>query len=68
MPGTGESSTPPSGQITIDTAAFIAHQAVQGLRDGSIVGVRFGKVIEVGHSLNSIAVWQEAITYHDVDG
>ena len=68
MPGTGESSTPPSGQITIDTAAFIAHQAVQGLRDGSIVGVRFGKVIEVGHSLNSIAVWQEAITYQDVDG
>jgi hypothetical protein len=38
----------------MDTAAFIANQAVQALRDGSL-GVRFGKVIEVGHSLNSIA-------------
>jgi hypothetical protein len=47
MPGTGHSSTLPSSQITIDTAAFIAHQAVQALRDGSL-GVRFGKVIEVG--------------------
>ena len=68
MLGTGDSSTPPSDQITIDTAAFVAHQAVQALRDGGVAGVRFGKVIEVGHSLNSIAVWQEAITYHDVDG
>jgi len=68
MLGTGESSTPPSGQITIDTAAFVAHQAVRGLRDGAFAGIRFGKVIEVGHSLNSIAVWQEAITYQDVNG
>jgi pimeloyl-ACP methyl ester carboxylesterase len=68
MLGTGNSSTPPSDQITIDTAAFVAHQAVQALRDGGVAGIRFGKVIEVGHSLNSIAVWQEAITYHDVDG
>jgi len=67
MPGTGNSSTPPSGQISIDTAAFVAHQAVQALRDGAIAGIRFGRVIEVGHSLNSIAVWREAITYHDVD-
>ena len=68
MLGTGDSSTPPSNQITIDTAAFVAHQAVQALRDGQVAGTRFGKVIEVGHSLNSIAVWQEAISYHDVSG
>ena len=68
MLGTGDSSTPPSDQITIATAAFVAHQAVQALRDGRVAGIRFGKVIEVGHSLNSIAVWQEAITYHDVNG
>jgi pimeloyl-ACP methyl ester carboxylesterase len=68
MLGTGDSSTPPSSQITIDTAAFVAHQAVQALRDGRVAGIRFGKVIEAGHSLNSIAVWQEAITYQDVNG
>jgi pimeloyl-ACP methyl ester carboxylesterase len=68
MLGTGDSSTPPSDRVDIDAAAFVAHQAVQALRDGSIAGIRFGKVIEVGHSLNSIAVWQEAITYHDVNG
>ncbi|MBV9336196.1 MAG: alpha/beta fold hydrolase, partial [Solirubrobacterales bacterium] len=68
MLGTGDSSTPLSDQITIDTAAFVAHQAVQALRDGRVAGIRFGKVIEVGHSLNSIAVWQEAITYQDVNG
>ena len=67
MPGTGDSSTPPSSEITIQTAAYIAHQAVRALRDGSL-GVRFGKVIEVAHSLNSIAAWEEAITYQDVDG
>jgi pimeloyl-ACP methyl ester carboxylesterase len=68
MLGTGDSSTPPSDQITIDTAAYVAHQAVQALRTGRVAGIRFGRVIEVGHSLNSIAVWQEAISYHDVNG
>ena len=68
MPGTGDSSTPPSTQITIDAAAFVIHQVVSSLRRGSIAGARFGKVIVVGHSLNSIAVWQEAITYQDVNG
>ena len=41
---------------------------MQALRDGRVAGIRFGRVIEVGHSLNSIAVWREAITYHDVNG
>ena len=68
MFGTGDSSTPPSNQVTIDATAFVAHQAVQALRDGRVAGIRFGKVIEVGHSLNSIAIWQEAITYQDVNG
>jgi pimeloyl-ACP methyl ester carboxylesterase len=38
------------------------------LRSGSIAGIRFGKVIIIGHSLGSTAVWQEAITHGDVDG
>jgi pimeloyl-ACP methyl ester carboxylesterase len=66
--GAGNSSHPPSDQITVQSAAFVAHQVVQGLRSGTISGVPFGKVIIVGHSLGSTAVWEEAITYSDVDG
>src|SRR5215471_15944995 len=64
--GNGDSSRPPSDQVTIQSAAFVAHQIVKGLRDGSIAGVSFGKVIIVGHSLGSLVVWQEAISYGDV--
>jgi pimeloyl-ACP methyl ester carboxylesterase len=66
--GTGQSTRPPSSDIDTAVAAYVEHQAVQGLRSGSITGVRFGKVIEVGHSLGSLTSWQEAITYQDVDG
>jgi pimeloyl-ACP methyl ester carboxylesterase len=66
--GASTSSHPPSDQITVQSAAFIAHQIVQELRGGTISGVPFGKVIIVGHSLGSTAVWEEAITYGDVDG
>ena len=66
--GTGASSRPASTWITARADAFVAHQAVGALRDGTIAGVRFRTVIEVGHSLNSLIVWDEAITYHDVDG
>jgi hypothetical protein len=38
------------------------------LRGGAIGGVQFGKVIEVGHSFGSIASWEEAATYHDING
>ena len=66
--GAGKSSHPPSDKITVQSAAYVAHQIVQGLRSGSISGIPFGKVIIVGHSLGSTAVWEEAITYGDVDG
>jgi pimeloyl-ACP methyl ester carboxylesterase len=66
--GSGDSSHPLSTLITAQADAFVDHQVVQALRAGSIASIRFGKVIEVGHSLNSLIVWQEAITYHDVDG
>jgi len=68
LPGSGNSSHPASDQVTIDAAAAVAHQMVEALRNGSINGVRFGKVIIVGHSLGSVVVWQEAVTYADVDG
>jgi pimeloyl-ACP methyl ester carboxylesterase len=66
--GAGGSSRPPSDQLTVQAATYVAHQIVQGLRSGAITGVRFGKVIDVGHSLGSVVVWQEAINYGDVDG
>ena len=66
--GSGASPRTASTKITAQADAFIAHQLVQALRDGTVAGIRFAKVIEVGHSLNSLIVWDEAIAYHDVDG
>ena len=72
--GAGDSSHPPSDQVTNEMTAYIAHQIVQGLRTGSANGsplglqAPFAKVIIVGHSLGSVTVWQEATTYGDVDG
>ena len=66
--GSGSSSRPPSDLLSIQAAAYVAHQIVQGLRSGAIAGVQFGKVITVGHSLGSVVVWAEAISYGDVDG
>lgn len=66
--GSGQSSKPPSADVTNQVEAYIDHELVQGLRNGSLTGIRFGHVIEVGHSLGSLSVWQEAITYQDVNG
>lgn len=66
--GTGLSSHPPSTDVSIQTAAYVAHEVVQGLLEGSIAGTRFGRVVEVGHSFGSITTWVEASTYHDVAG
>jgi pimeloyl-ACP methyl ester carboxylesterase len=66
--GSGNSSHPPSDQLTIQSAAQVTHQIVRALRAGSIGGVRFGKVILVGHSLGAVVAWEEAIGYRDVDG
>jgi pimeloyl-ACP methyl ester carboxylesterase len=66
--GVGGSSHPLSTLVTLDSAAYVAHQIVAALRNGSLTGTRFGKVIAVGHSLGSAVVWNEAIRYADVDG
>jgi pimeloyl-ACP methyl ester carboxylesterase len=66
--GTGASSHPASTQITIQTAAYVAHEIVQGLLDGSVAHVRFSGVIEVGHSVGSLTAIEEAATFHDVAG
>ena len=66
--GAGQSSHPPSPDVTIQVAGYVAHETVQDLLGGAIGGVRFGRVIEVGHSFGSTAAWVEASTYHDVAG
>jgi pimeloyl-ACP methyl ester carboxylesterase len=66
--GSGSSSHPASKLLTAQAEAYVAHQIIQKLRGGSIAGVPFRKVIIVGHSLGSTVVWQEAISYGDVDG
>jgi pimeloyl-ACP methyl ester carboxylesterase len=66
--GAGASSRPPSSMITIEAAAYVAHQLVQDLQHGLIGGVRFAKVILVGHSLGSGTAETEAATYRDVAG
>jgi pimeloyl-ACP methyl ester carboxylesterase len=66
--GAGGSSHPSSSLVTVDVAAYVAHQIVQALRGGDIGGTRFRKVIVVGHALGSVVAWNEAIRYADVDG
>lgn len=65
--GAGNSSHPPSTQITNEVTAFVAHQIVQGLRTGNVNGfplgllVPFAKVILMGHSLGSLTVWRSVL-------
>ena len=66
--GAGGSSHPESDLVTVDVAAYVAHQIVQALHSGEIGGTRFRKVIAVGHALGSVVAWDEAIRYADVDG
>lgn len=60
--GTGASSHPASGDITISTEAYVLHQIVTWLRasDG------YSQVNLIGHSLGSVITIQEAGTYADV--
>lgn len=68
--GTGQSSHPPVGLLnaTMDVHAYVVHEIVQALRNGSIGNQRFARILLVGHSLGSVTAWIEAGTYHDVDG
>lgn len=66
--GTGASDHPVPELITIQSNAFVAHQIVQDLRNGSVGGQAFGKVVLVGHSMGSAMAINEAATYQDVDG
>jgi len=55
--------------VTVTSNAFVIHQVVQHLRDGTIAGVPFTRVLGVGHSLGSrILVRMEALFPGDLDG
>lgn len=66
--GIGESTKPPSAVLVNSVEAESIHQVVDHLRAGRVGGVRFDRVVLVGHSLGSGVATLEAATYHDVDG
>ena len=66
--GAGRSSRPLSLPLSVWAAAESTHEVVGHLRAGHVGGVRFAKVVIVGHSVGSGVVAVEASTYHDVDG
>jgi pimeloyl-ACP methyl ester carboxylesterase len=66
--GSGNSSHPQSGHLTLQAASGIVHQIVQALRNGAIADVQFGEVVIVGHSPGSVVAREEALTYGEVDG
>jgi pimeloyl-ACP methyl ester carboxylesterase len=66
--GTGQSSKPPSVTLLDSVEAASIHQMVGHLRAGRVGGMRFDRIILVGHSLGAGVATIEAATYHDVDG
>jgi pimeloyl-ACP methyl ester carboxylesterase len=65
--GYGLSDHPDPAALDFPTGAYVVHQVVQYLRDGSL-GARFSDVVTNGHSMGGLTIEYEAATYHDVDG
>jgi alpha-beta hydrolase superfamily lysophospholipase len=65
--GDGNSSHPPSADVTLTAGAIALHDAVTALRTGAVDGHPFQHVIMVGHSLGSFEAWIEEALYHDVN-
>lgn len=66
--GTGQSTKPSSAVLVDIVEAASIHQVIGHLRAGRVGGVRFDRVILVGHSGGSGVATDEAAIYHDVDG
>ncbi|WP_220203570.1 alpha/beta hydrolase [Reticulibacter mediterranei] len=66
--GTGLSDHPPALQVTLLSNAYVLHQIIQQLRNGSFQGESFSKIILVGHSFGSTIAITEASSYGDADG
>ncbi len=65
--GYGLSDHPDPAALNFQTGAYVVHQVVQYLRNGSL-GVAFNKVVTNGHSFGGLTIEYEAATYHDVNG
>jgi pimeloyl-ACP methyl ester carboxylesterase len=52
--GVGESDHPPGSEITVNSNAYVVQQVIEKIRAGNIGGVKYPKLILVGHSLGSI--------------
>ncbi|MBW4434624.1 MAG: alpha/beta hydrolase [Pelatocladus maniniholoensis HA4357-MV3] len=67
--GLGKSSRPPVDQVNLQSNTYVLAQINQALRNGSIEGVRFDRIINVGHSFGSLGpVVNVASQYGGVDG
>lgn len=66
--GIGKSSRPPADQVTLQSNAYVLNQVNQALRDGTINGVKFERIINVGHSYGSYTVIEAVSEYGNVDG
>ena len=64
--GYGLSDHPDPTALDFQTGAYVVHQVVQYLRNGSL-GTKFSKVVTNGHSLGGLTIEYEASAYHDVN-
>jgi len=65
--GAGNSSHPPSGQLSAPAYAVALHDAITALRSGDLDGHAFSRVAWIGHSFGSSLAWYEISRYHDAD-
>lgn len=61
--GTGKSSHPQSGDITIDTEAYVLNQVLSWAHGNA----KFSRFVVIGHSFGSITAVYESSLYHDED-
>jgi pimeloyl-ACP methyl ester carboxylesterase len=65
--GVGRSDSPPAGDVTVASEAYVTHQIVQALRRGAVGGIRISQIVGVGHSVGAGILIYEAALWHDVD-
>lgn len=67
--GTGQSTLPPSDQVTIDKVITAIHGVVEKLRDGSLTGTAHSSIVWLGSSFGAMYAWQHEGKYPgDFDG
>lgn len=66
--GIGLSDHPLDTLVTTDAHAYILHQIIQRLHDGTLTQVQYPNVIVVGHSYGSMITIAESSQYHDEQG